>query len=92
MFDHEGSHALVVGSGLEQEGGVVGILGVRDVELYTLVCGLVSFKLKVCLGFDTAKAKTGIALGIALGGAPGLHDISHEECKKFRPKKIYLLV
>ena len=37
VFDHEGGHALAVGSGLEQESGVVGILGVRDAGLYTLL-------------------------------------------------------
>ena len=83
VFDHEGGHTLAVGSGLEQETGVVGILGVRDAGLYTLVCGLVSCKLEVCLGVDTAEA-------IAVGGAPGLHDSSHEEGEKFRSKKIPL--
>ena len=37
VFDHEGGHALAVGSGLEQESGVIGILGVGDAGLYTLV-------------------------------------------------------
>ena len=83
MFYHKGNYALAVGPGLEQEGGVVGIFGVRDAGLYTLVCGLVSCKLEVCLGVDTAEA-------IAVGGAPGLHDSCHEEDEKVRSKKIPL--
>ena len=83
MFNHEEGHALAVGSGLEQESGVVGILGVRDVELYTVVCGLVSCKLKVFLGVDTSEA-------IDVGGATCLLDNIHEEGKKVRPKKISL--